>query len=157
RGQQFDPEAQRRRPGRDRVNQRVSRLRTGTYFSTPPFIGAVLAIAIFGEEVTIRLVSAGALMAIGLYLHLSEAHEHEHEHEVMEHEHRHVHDAHHRHEHSQSDPVGEPHSHWHSHIPLRHKHPHYPDLHHRHRRSDEGPLSTTTEPFQPAAAMTELG
>ncbi len=67
--------------------------RTGAYFSTAPFIGAVLAIAMFGEEITARLIGAGFLMGIGLYLHLSEAHEHEHEHEALEHERRHIHDA----------------------------------------------------------------
>ncbi len=106
--------------------------RTGAYFSTAPFIGAVMAIAMFGEEVTARLIGAGVLMVIGLYLHLSEAHEHEHEHEALEHEHRHAHDAHHQHAHAPGDLVGEPHTHRHYHLPIRHKHPHYPDLHHRH-------------------------
>jgi drug/metabolite transporter (DMT)-like permease len=106
--------------------------RTGAYFSTAPFIGAVLAIAMFGEEVTARSIGAGVLMAIGLYLHLSEVHEHEHEHDAVEHEHRHVHDAHHQHSHVSNDPDGEPHSHRHRHEPRTHKHPHYPDLHHRH-------------------------
>jgi len=106
--------------------------RTSAYFSTAPFIGAVVAIAMFGEEITARLIGAGILMAIGLYLHISEAHEHEHEHNVLEHEHRHVHDAHHQHAHLAYDPPDEPHSHWHRHPPIRHKHPHYPDLHHRH-------------------------
>ncbi len=106
--------------------------RTGAYFSTAPFIGAVLAIAMFGEEVTVRLIGAGVLMGIGLYLHLSEAHEHEHQHEALEHEHRHVHDTHHQHAHAPGDPAGEPHTHAHRHSPITHKHPHYPDLHHRH-------------------------
>ena len=106
--------------------------RTGAYFSTAPFMGALLAIAMFHEELTARLIGAGILMAIGLYLHLSEAHEHEHEHDAIEHEHRHTHDAHHQHPHSPDDQAGEPHSHWHRHVPMRHKHPHYPDLHHRH-------------------------
>jgi drug/metabolite transporter (DMT)-like permease len=106
--------------------------RTGAYFSTAPFIGAALAVAMFHEEVTARLLGAGVLMAVGLYLHLSEAHEHLHEHDSMDHEHRHVHDVHHAHQHGPDDPVGEPHSHRHRHSPLRHRHPHYPDLHHRH-------------------------
>jgi hypothetical protein len=106
--------------------------RTGAYFSTAPFIGAVLAIAMLGEPLTVRLILAGLLMAIGLCLHLAEAHEHEHAHEALEHEHRHLHDAHHRHRHAPDDPTGEPHAHRHSHVPLVHKHPHYPDLHHRH-------------------------
>ncbi len=106
--------------------------RTGAYFSTAPFIGAVLAIVMFGEPLSARLLAAGALMALGVYLHLSEAHDHEHAHEALDHEHRHVHDAHHQHAHSPGSPPGEPHTHWHHHEPMRHKHPHYPDLHHRH-------------------------
>jgi drug/metabolite transporter (DMT)-like permease len=106
--------------------------RTGAYFSTAPFIGAVLAIAMLGEPLTATLVIAGVLMAIGLYLHLSEAHEHEHRHEAFEHDHHHTHDPHHRHAHGSGDPAGEPHTHPHRHAPLVHKHPHYPDLHHRH-------------------------
>ena len=106
--------------------------RTGAYFSTAPFIGAVLAIAMLDEPLTGRLIVAGVLMAIGLYLHLVEAHEHEHIHEAFEHDHRHTHDAHHRHAHDPGDPAGEPHTHPHRHAPLVHKHPHYPDLHHRH-------------------------
>ncbi|GEO84317.1 MULTISPECIES: DMT family transporter [Alphaproteobacteria] len=107
--------------------------RTGAYFSLAPFIGAVLALIIFREAVTPQLVLAGALMALGLWLHLTERHEHEHSHEAMEHEHAHVHDAHHQHDHD--GPVTEPHSHPHRHEPLRHKHPHYPDLHHGHSHS----------------------
>jgi drug/metabolite transporter (DMT)-like permease len=109
--------------------------RTGAYFSTAPFIGAILAVAMFDEPITARLICAGFLMAIGLYLHLSEAHEHEHQHEAIDHEHRHTHDAHHRHSHAPNDPVGEPHSHWHRHMPMIHKHPHYPDTHHRHEHA----------------------
>lgn len=106
--------------------------RTGAYFSTAPFVGTVLAVAMFGESITLRLVAAGVLMAVGLYFHLAEAHEHDHTHETMEHEHRHMHDAHHQHQHDADAPPGEPHSHWHRHEPLTHKHAHYPDLHHRH-------------------------
>lgn len=116
--------------------RRLGAARTAAYFSTAPFIGAVLAIAMFGEAVTAQLVGAGLLMAVGLYLHLAERHEHEHRHEALEHEHRHVHDEHHRHGHEPGDPVGEPHTHRHAHQPLVHKHPHYPDLHHRHGHAD---------------------
>lgn len=106
--------------------------RTGAYFSLAPFVGAVLAVALLGEPLSARLLIAGALMALGLWLHLSERHEHEHAHEALEHEHRHEHDEHHRHAHGPDDPLGEPHSHPHRHAPLVHRHPHYPDLHHRH-------------------------
>jgi drug/metabolite transporter (DMT)-like permease len=106
--------------------------RAGAYFSSAPFIGAVLAVALLGEPVTWRLLAAGGLMALGLWLHLTERHEHEHTHDEQEHEHRHVHDEHHQHLHAPDDPPGEPHSHPHRHAPLRHRHPHFPDLHHRH-------------------------
>jgi drug/metabolite transporter (DMT)-like permease len=106
--------------------------RTGAYFSLAPFIGALLAIALLSEPLSVRLLGAGILMAIGLWLHLTERHEHEHVHEPMEHEHRHVHDQHHQHSHGPDDPVGEPHTHRHRHERLVHRHPHYPDLHHQH-------------------------
>src|SRR5215212_1540366 len=106
--------------------------RTGAYFSLAPFIGAVLAIVLLGEPLSSRLLLAGGLMAVGLWLHLAERHEHEHVHGAMKHEHRHTHDTHHQHEHGPDDPPGEPHSHWHRHEPMVHRHPHYPDLHHRH-------------------------
>jgi drug/metabolite transporter (DMT)-like permease len=104
--------------------------RTGAYFSLAPFLGAVIAVGLLREPVTVRLIVAGALMALGLWLHLTERHEHEHIHEAIEHEHRHVHDQHHQHGHE--GPVTEPHTHWHRHEGLRHRHAHYPDLHHRH-------------------------
>jgi len=106
--------------------------RTGAYFSTAPFIGALLAVLLFGDPFTWRLLAAAALMGFGLYLHLVERHEHEHTHEAMEHEHAHAHDEHHQHTHHAGDPPGEPHTHVHRHDRLTHKHPHYPDLHHRH-------------------------
>jgi drug/metabolite transporter (DMT)-like permease len=106
--------------------------RTGAYFSVAPFVGATVAVAALGEPLTPRFVVAAALMAAGLYLHVTERHDHEHVHEPMAHEHRHVHDVHHQHAHAPSDPPGEPHTHWHEHSRLVHSHPHYPDTHHRH-------------------------
>jgi drug/metabolite transporter (DMT)-like permease len=110
----------------------VGSARTGAYFSTAPFIGALLAVGMFNDPITAQFAAAGLLMAIGVYFHLSETHEHEHAHRVLEHEHRHVHDEHHRHKHGPNDPVVEPHSHAHRHPALIHSHPHFPDLHHRH-------------------------
>lgn len=107
--------------------------RTGAYFSTAPFIGAIAAIVVLHELLTLQLVLAGVLMAFGVWLHLTERHSHEHEHEAMSHAHAHVHDEHHRHSHSPSDPPGEPHSHAHDHAPTRHRHAHTPDMHHTHR------------------------
>ena len=109
--------------------------RTSAYFSTGPFIGAMAAIVAVGEPLTLQLVIAGALMAAGVWLHLTEHHEHEHVHEPMAHSHPHWHDGHHQHAHRPEDPPGEPHTHWHEHGRLKHKHPHVPDMHHAHRHS----------------------
>lgn len=106
--------------------------RTGAYFSTAPFAGALLSMPILGEPLTFALAAAAALMGLGVWLHLTERHEHLHEHEPLTHAHAHVHDEHHNHVHGPGDPLGEPHAHVHTHAALRHKHPHYPDLHHRH-------------------------
>lgn len=85
--------------------------RTGAYFSTAPFFGTALALILFREPLTVQLVAAALLMAIGVTFHLIERHEHEHAHETMEHEHRHIHNAHHPHDHSLDDPPAEPHTH----------------------------------------------
>jgi drug/metabolite transporter (DMT)-like permease len=106
--------------------------RTSAYFSTAPFVGALIGVVVLRDPLTARLGLAAALMMIGVWLHVSERHGHEHVHEPMEHEHRHEHDEHHRHAHDASAPPGEPHSHRHTHEPVRHSHPHYPDIHHRH-------------------------
>ena len=106
--------------------------RTGAYFSSAPFVGAAVSLVIFRERPSVGLAAGGALMAVGVWLHVTERHEHEHRHEAMEHEHLHVHDDHHQHTHGPDDPPGEPHSHRHRHEPLTHTHAHYPDIHHRH-------------------------
>ena len=107
--------------------------RTGAYFSTAPFLGTVAAVALLHEPVTLQLFLAGALMALGVYLHITEDHRHEHVHEPMAHAHPHVHDEHHQHAHGSDDPTGVPHTHLHRHERLRHTHPHVPDMHHTHR------------------------
>jgi drug/metabolite transporter (DMT)-like permease len=109
--------------------------RTGAYFSLAPFIGAALGLVLYREPVTLFFAAATALMALGLWLHLSERHEHLHQHELVEHSHAHRHDEHHRHPHLPGDPPGEPHTHPHRHEPLTHSHPHFPDIHHRHGHS----------------------
>jgi drug/metabolite transporter (DMT)-like permease len=105
--------------------------RSGAYFSVAPFFGALLALAL-GEPATPALWLAGALMATGVWLHLSESHAHEHRHETLEHQHLHRHDAHHQHPHPTPGEVRGPHSHVHVHESLRHHHAHYPDAHHEH-------------------------
>jgi drug/metabolite transporter (DMT)-like permease len=107
--------------------------RTGAYFSTAPFLGAIISVVAFGDAVTPALFIAGGLMGIGVWLHAIEHHEHEHVHELTLHTHRHTHDEHHRHIHSPGDPPGEPHSHRHEHSPIKHAHPHTPDMHHDHQ------------------------
>jgi drug/metabolite transporter (DMT)-like permease len=104
--------------------------RTGAYFSTAPFVGAIVAVPLLGEPITLVLAAAGALMAAGVWLHLTERHAHTHTHDALEHEHEHVHDEHHQHQHPHA--LAEPHTHWHRHEPLTHSHAHYPDAHHRH-------------------------
>jgi drug/metabolite transporter (DMT)-like permease len=106
--------------------------RTGAYFSTAPFVGAAIAIVAFHEPVSGLFWLAAALMAAGVWLHLTEVHEHEHVHEPLTHTHTHRHDAHHQHQHAFAWDGREPHTHEHTHEPLRHRHPHYPDVHHRH-------------------------
>jgi drug/metabolite transporter (DMT)-like permease len=110
----------------------IGTARTGAYYSTAPFIGAVIAFIVLREPVTLALVISGLLMGFGVWLHLTERHEHEHEHEPLSHTHSHIHDEHHRHKHDPLDKPGEPHSHRHAHVRLRHEHPHFPDAHHQH-------------------------
>ncbi len=106
--------------------------RTGAYFSIAPFIGAIVAIPLLGETISLQLIIAGVLMGLGVWLHVSEKHEHEHFHSPLEHEHRHTHDEHHQHSHDVTVPPGTQHSHPHLHEAIRHTHHHFPDVHHRH-------------------------
>lgn len=105
--------------------------RTGAYFSVAPFFGAVLAV-LMGDAVTLPLLLAAVLMALGVWLHLTERHAHLHTHETLVHEHEHVHDEHHQHAHDFPVAPDTSHRHPHRHEPLTHSHPHYPDAHHRH-------------------------
>jgi hypothetical protein len=106
--------------------------RTGAYFSAVLFFGAALSLLVLGDQPTAMFWLAAALMAAGLWLHLTETHVHEHEHEAMAHRHLHTHDIHHQHAHDFDWDGIEPHAHYHQHQPMRHTHPHYPDIHHRH-------------------------
>lgn len=110
----------------------VGTARAGAYFSVAPFFGALVAV-LTGEPLTLPLIIAAALMAVGVWLHLTERHEHEHTHEPLTHDHWHTHDdGHHEHEHSEPVPAGVRHRHEHKHEPVTHSHPHFPDSHHRH-------------------------
>lgn len=102
--------------------------RTGAYFSVAPFFGATLAIALLGEPLTLRLLAAGALMAVGVWLHLAEQHRHRHSHAALVHDHPYdPADPHHT---DVSATVGG--TAGHRHPAVTHEHPHYPDIHHRH-------------------------
>ncbi len=105
--------------------------RTGSVFAFAPFIGAVGAFGLGERAGSWLLFLGGALMLLGVVLHLVESHEHEHAHAELEHEHAHTHDdGHHEHRH---DPMPSgPHSHPHQHGPQVHRHPHVPDAHHLH-------------------------
>lgn len=107
--------------------------RTSAYFSIAPFIGSAAAGIALGEPITAQMLVAGALMAVGVWLHLTERHEHTHVHEAIAHAHPHLHDEHHDHTHNASDLPGEPHTHFHEHKPMQHAHRHVPDTHHTHR------------------------
>ena len=105
--------------------------RTGSVFAFAPFIGAAFAIALGDRSGTWLMAAGGALMIVGVTLHLAESHGHTHDHERLGHEHAHTHDdGHHVHAHSVL-PEGS-HSHPHVHEPARHAHAHVPDAHHRH-------------------------
>jgi drug/metabolite transporter (DMT)-like permease len=113
--------------------------RTGAYFATAPFAGATLALAFGHAPFGIRIAFAGALMAVGVWLHATERHEHEHVHPEEEHEHWHAHDdEHHLHAHEALDdawPTGAAHAHVHTHERTAHVHAHTPDEEHRHSHS----------------------
>ena len=50
----------------------VGAARAGAYFATAPFIGAAVGVLAMGETITPALAAAGALMAAGVWLHLTE-------------------------------------------------------------------------------------
>jgi len=106
--------------------------RTGAYFATAPFIGATVALLLYGQPADGAFWVAALCMGIGVWLHVTEDHVHEHVHEPMSHSHAHEHDEHHQHEHRFDWDGREPHTHAHAHTLLRHRHAHFPDIHHRH-------------------------
>ncbi len=106
--------------------------RTGAYFSVAPLFGVGISWVLWPELPGPLFWLAGALMALGVWLHVRERHEHEHTHEPLEHSHRHAHDEHHQHAHDFAWDATQSHTHAHRHEVLTHKHPHYPDIHHRH-------------------------
>jgi drug/metabolite transporter (DMT)-like permease len=106
--------------------------RTGVYFGTAPFIGAIFSILLLSEPVTGKFAASFLLMAAGMLLLTQENHSHLHAHKAISHEHRHSHDSHHLHSHLPEEEGAKVHSHFHAHEELSHQHPHMPDSHHRH-------------------------
>jgi drug/metabolite transporter (DMT)-like permease len=51
----------------------VGAARTGAYFATAPFIGAIIAAVFFHEKIATSAWVAGVLMAAGVWLHLTES------------------------------------------------------------------------------------
>ena len=114
----------------------VGTARAGAYFAVAPFFGATLSVLSLGEPITVPLILAGALMALGVWLHVSEQHSHYHEHDASSHSHWHSHgtdDDHHNHPHDELIPSMTHHSHQHEHRAHAHAHPHAPDAHHGHK------------------------
>jgi hypothetical protein len=100
-------------------------------FATAPFVGAVIAWTLLGDDATLGEISSLVIAAAGVSFVMRSEHEHHHEHDAVEHDHEHTHeDGHHVHAHA--DGFEGRHQHRHSHRELVHAHPHVPDLHHRH-------------------------
>ncbi len=115
-----------------RAQRVLGSARTGSVFAVAPFLGALVARAL-GEPVGVGTVVGGALMAVGVYLHLTESHDHAHEHPALTHDHPHRHDDGHHDDHAHADlPPGAVHAHEHRHEPRAHEHAHGEDVHHRH-------------------------
>jgi drug/metabolite transporter (DMT)-like permease len=120
--------------------------REAVVFSTAPFLGALVAVALLGSPPSPSLLLAAAAMAASTGLLLRSNHRHWHLHAELDHQHRHFHapaggDEHHCHPHHSIDLRGiDPrkpfwHSHHHHHDPVAHEHPHVSDGHHRHSHS----------------------
>jgi len=114
-----------------RALRQLGAARTSAYFATAPFIGAVVAVAVYGEPTDARFWLACLFMGAGVWLHVTERHDHLHLHEELTHTHAHAHDEHHQHEHADWD-GSEPHTHEHHHDRVEHSHAHFPDIHHQH-------------------------
>jgi len=118
-----------------RALRELGAARTGAVFGTAPFLGALLALTLFRDPLTIPFLLAVPFTALGTWLLVTEDHHHAHTHIAVEHDHRHRHDdLHHDHDHTPDElpAQGQFHSHPHSHPEQTHDHNHTPDIHHRH-------------------------
>lgn len=100
-------------------------------FATAPFVGAIVAWTVLGDDITTRAVVALLVALAGVATVLRSDHVHEHRHHGVVHDHAHDHDDGH-HDHVHAGGVDDRHSHVHQHEPVAHAHPHLPDVHHRH-------------------------
>jgi drug/metabolite transporter (DMT)-like permease len=128
--------------------------RTASVFASAPLVGAVIALGIGEGRLTLPIVAASVLMALGVWLHVTEKHAHTHTHQELEHEHAHTHDEHHAHAHVA--PVPGTHTHAHRHAALVHTHPHAPDAHHAHAHERDAAMhdhERGTTPFERLALL----
>lgn len=105
--------------------------RAQVIFASAPFVGAVVAWVVLGEQLELAQIVAVPIALAGVALSLRSSHEHPHDHAAKVHEHEHTHDDGH-HDHAHAGGFRGRHSHPHRHDVLTHDHPHVPDLHHRH-------------------------
>ncbi len=108
--------------------------RTSGLFSTAPFIGSIISLAIFNESQGSFFYFAALTIVVGVVILLFEKHGHSHLHKAAVHNHRHNHDdSHHNHFHNEVEiPQNGYHTHIHAHESTEHTHLHKPDMHHRH-------------------------
>jgi len=116
-----------------RAQRILGSARTGSVFAVAPFLGALVALALGEPFGGLGTVIGGALMALGVYLHLTESHDHLHEHPALTHDHPHGHDdGHHDDHHHVGLAPGTVHAHPHTHAVRTHTHAHGEDIHHQH-------------------------
>jgi drug/metabolite transporter (DMT)-like permease len=114
-----------------RAQRIVGAARTASVFAAAPFVGVAVAVTLGTPWPGALAGLSAALMALGMWLHVTERHDHPHAHPALDHDHVHVHDdGHHGHLHDPM-PIG-PHAHPHHHDPLTHHHEHSEDVHHHH-------------------------
>ena len=82
--------------------------REAVVFSTAPFLGTLVAVALLGSPLSPSLLLAAVAMALSTGLLLRSSHGHWHRHAELDHQHRHFHapvegDAHHLHPHRPED------------------------------------------------------
>lgn len=116
-----------------RAQRVLGAARTGSVFAVAPFLGALVAVSLGEPLGGWATLAGGALMAVGVYLHLTEAHDHPHEHPALTHSHPHRHDDGHHDDHGHEGLApGTVHVHAHAHAARAHTHAHGEDIHHQH-------------------------